>query len=154
MSSYVRLMPFERIVSDSIVIDASPEQVFDILADPRRHRLIDGSGSVQGTLSGPDRLSHGARFGMNMRIGLPYRITNTVIEYDENRRIAWQHWARHTWRYELEPAGAGVRVTESWDWSTSPVARVMELVRFPAKNKLAIRQTLIRLKQQSEADPA
>lgn len=140
-------MAAARIVSDSIIIDASPEQIFDLIADPRQHHLIDGSGAVQGTVSGPDRLSHGARFGMEMRIGLPYRITNTVTEYDENRRIAWQHWAKHTWRYELEPVAAGTRVTESWDWSTSPFTRVLELVRFPAKNKHAIRQSLIQLKR-------
>ncbi|MBA2390386.1 MAG: SRPBCC family protein [Geodermatophilaceae bacterium] len=144
-------MSSSRIVSDSIVIDSPPERIFDILADPRQHRLIDGSGALQGTVSGPERLSHGARFGMHMRIGLPYRVTNTVIEYDENRRIAWQHLARHTWRYELEPAADGVRVTESWDWSTSPVARLMEFARFPAKNKNSIRATLIRLKRAAEA---
>ncbi len=147
-------MPSTRIVSDSIVIDASPARIFDILADPRQHRLIDGSGAVRGTVSGPDRLSKGARFGMNMRIGVPYRVINTVVEYDENRRIAWQHMARHTWRYELEPVGYGVRVTESWDWSTSPVARLMELVGFPAKNKQAIRQSLIRLKRATEDESA
>ncbi len=146
-------MATPRVVSDSIVIDSAPERVFDILADPRQHRLIDGSGALQGTVSGPDRLSSGAQFGMRMRMGLPYRVTNTVIEYDENRRIAWQHMARHTWRYELETTDTGVRVTEYWDWSTSPVARLMELARFPAKNKHAIRQTLIRLKRASEAEP-
>jgi hypothetical protein len=144
-------MSSPRIISDSILIDASAEQIFDILADPRRHRSIDGSGAVQGLVSGPDRLSEGARFGMQMKIGLPYRITNTVIEYDENRRIGWQHLARHTWRYELEPTGAGTRVTESWNWSTSPVARLMEFARYPARNKHAIRATLIRLKRAAEA---
>lgn len=140
---YVQGMAPSRIVSDSIVIGSSPERIFDILADPRQHRLLDASGAVRGVVSGPDRLSKGARFGMNMRIGLPYRIVNTVIEYDENRRIGWQHLARHTWRYELEPVADGVLVTESWDWSTSPAARVLELVRYPAKNKLAIRKTLL-----------
>lgn len=151
VSDYVRLMASARIVSDSIVIDSSAERIFDLLADPRQHPLIDGSGAVQGTVSGPDRLTHGARFGMRMRLGLPYRVTNTVIEYEENRRIAWQHLARHTWRYELEPVGDGTRVTESWDWSPSPVARLMELARFPARNHRAIRQSLIRLKRAAEA---
>jgi len=143
-----------RIVSDSIVIDGSTEQIFDLLTDPRQHRLIDGSGAVQGLVSGPDRLGHGARFGMQMKVGLPYRITNTVVEYDENRLIGWQHLARHVWRYELEPVREGTRVTESWDWSTSPVARLMEFARFPAKNKQAIRRTLMRLKRVVENRPA
>ncbi len=145
-------MSRERIVSESIQIAAPPEQVFDLLADPSRHRLIDGSGMLRGTISGPQRLHQGARFGVNMRMVLPYRVTNTVVEYEENRRIAWQHAARHTWRYELQPtADGGTSVTESWDWSASPVARPMELVKLPARNTLAIRQSLQRLKQVLES---
>jgi len=144
-------MPTARIVSDSILVDCAAEKIFDILADPRQHRRIDGSGAITGSLSGPERLSLGAEFGMQMKIGLPYRITNTVVEYDEDRLIAWQHRARHTWRYQLDPDGERTRVTESWDWSASPVARLMELWRFPAKNKNAIRATLIRLKRAAES---
>ena len=43
-------------VSSSTVIEASPARVFAILADPRQHPRIDGSGTVTGTISGPDRL--------------------------------------------------------------------------------------------------
>jgi len=139
-----------RIVSDSIVIDGSTEQIFDLLADPRQHRLIDGSGAVQGLVSGPDRLGHGARFGMQMKVGLPYRITNTVVEYDENRLIGWQHLARHVWRYELEPVREGTRVTESWDWSGSPYARVLEFLGFPSRNRQGIAASLPKLKALAE----
>ena len=48
-----------RIISESIVIDAPAETVFAILADPRQHARIDGSGSVRGLLKGPDRLQQG-----------------------------------------------------------------------------------------------
>ncbi|CAN5219863.1 hypothetical protein BH20ACT5_BH20ACT5_16740 [soil metagenome] len=146
-------MPTARIISDSIRIESPPEPIFAILADPRQHQLIDGSGAIQDTISGPDRLSLGATFGMKMKIGLPYAVKNTVVEYDENRRIAWRHLARHTWRYELEPEDGATLVTESWDWSTSPVARLIELVGFPAKNKKSIRGTLRRLKESVEAAP-
>jgi uncharacterized protein YndB with AHSA1/START domain len=37
----------DRIVSSSIAVDAPPEVVFAILADPRQHPRIDGSGSVR-----------------------------------------------------------------------------------------------------------
>lgn len=147
-------MAADRVVSDSIVIDAPAAKIFDLLADPRRHGSIDGSGALRGTVSGPERLGLGDRFGMQMRIVLPYRVTNTVVEYEPDRRIAWQHVARHTWRYELSPAGPDqTTVTESWDWSGSPVARPMELMGFPAKNTQAIRRTLRRLKQVIEATP-
>lgn len=145
-------MSRERIVSESIQIAAPPEEIFNLLADPRRHCLIDGSGMLRATISGPERLHQGARFGVNMRMVVPYRVTNTVVEFEEGRRIAWQHAARHTWRYELQPAAdGGTSLTESWDWSASPVARPMELVKLPARNTVAIRQSLQRLKQVVEA---
>ncbi|MFZ8979420.1 MAG: polyketide cyclase / dehydrase and lipid transport, partial [Candidatus Nanopelagicales bacterium] len=59
------------IVSRAVWIDAPPEQIFDLLADPRRHADFDGSGSVTGYASGPERLSLGAKFGMGMRIVVP-----------------------------------------------------------------------------------
>ena len=80
------------IVSASITIDAPPDTVFAILADPRQHARIDGSGSVQEITTGPARLHLGAKFGMEMKLfGLPYSISNRVVEFEEGRRIAWRH---------------------------------------------------------------
>ncbi|MEY9929951.1 hypothetical protein ABH926_004593 [Catenulispora sp. GP43] len=55
-------------VSRSMTIFAPADVIFAILAGPRQHVLIDGSGTVKGTLSAPDRLSPGAKFGMRMQI--------------------------------------------------------------------------------------
>ena len=38
--------------SASTTIDAPPADVFAILADPRQHARIDGSGTVRGSVSG------------------------------------------------------------------------------------------------------
>ncbi len=131
--------------SASRVVPAPSQEVFDLLADPRRHHLIDGSGMLQGAVSGPDRLSLGATFGMSMRYGLPYRITNHVVEFEEGRRIAWRHFGRHRWRYELEPVDGGTRVTETFDLSTVP-APLRPVTRFMGrKNAQSIEQTLDRL---------
>ena len=32
----------------------------------------------------------GSTFGMSMKVGIPYSMTNTVVEFEENRRIAWE----------------------------------------------------------------
>lgn len=106
-------------------IRASPEAIFDILADPAKHALIDGSGLLQGASSqDADRLSLGQTFGMGMKMGVRYSTVNTVVEFEENRRIAWQtgpkgKWERYVagriWRYELEPRDGGTLVRESWD---------------------------------------
>jgi uncharacterized protein YndB with AHSA1/START domain len=140
-----------RSLSRSVVVQAPPDRVFDLLADPARHADFDGSGTVQGRLRGSGRLRLGARFGMRMRIGLPYVIANTVVEFDEGRRIGWRHFGRHVWRYELEPVAGGTRVTETFDWSTAVAPRALELARIPARNAQSIEQTLPRLKALAEA---
>ena len=109
------------------VVPAPPERVFDLLADPRRHREIDGSGTLRDTVDGPERLYRGATFGMQMQLGGAYSMTNTVVEFEEGRRIAWQPRPTNAlaalaiggriWRYELEPVEGGTRVRETWDIS-------------------------------------
>lgn len=137
----------DKIVSESVIIAAEPEAIFEVLADPRRHCDFDGSGTVSGSMSGPKRLSLGASFGMKMRFGpLPYRISSKVKEFEENRRIAWAHFGGHRWRYELEAVEGGTRVTESFDWSTAMSPRFIERSGYPARNKAGIVKTLDRLK--------
>lgn len=147
--------PSDRIVSESVDIAAPPEKVFDILADPHQHPRIDGSGTLQQTIKGPDRLSKGAQFGLDMKLfGLPYKIRNTVVEFEDNRRIAWRHFGGHRWRYVLEPTENGTRVTESFDYSRYGGAqrRFVELLRFPQRNREGIISTLANLKKAAEAD--
>jgi uncharacterized protein YndB with AHSA1/START domain len=107
-------------VSVERVIAAPEENIFDLLADPSEHPVIDGSGTVKDTRGEhPVRLSLGAKFGMSMRLGIPYVIKNTVVEFEEGRLIAWRHFGGHRWRYELEPVDGGTRVRETYDWSTA-----------------------------------
>ena len=143
-----------RSLSRSVVVDAPPAAVFDLLADPARHADLDGSGTVKGRLSGPSRLSLGARFGMKMRIAAPYVISNVVVEFEEGRRTAWRHFGRHVWRYELAPEGTGTRVTETFDWSGALAPQVLELLKVPARNARSIEATLPRLKALAEGRAA
>ena len=150
-------MANSQIVSDSITVDAPASTVFAILADPRQHARIDGGGSVQDLLSGPDRLSKGATFTVAMKLGVPYRIKNTVVEFEEDRRIAWRHFGGHRWRYELEPVGDGTtKVTESFDYSRydGPRAFLVKALGFPERNRKGIAGTLRRLKDAAESDAA
>jgi uncharacterized protein YndB with AHSA1/START domain len=115
------------VASAERMIPAPPEKIFDLLADPSRHREIDGSGSVRDAKGGSERLALGSKFGMSMKMGVPYSMTSTVIEFEENRRIAWQtvpsvSWGAklgggRIWRYELEPVDGGTLVREVWDIS-------------------------------------
>lgn len=138
-----------------IVIDAPPAVVFEVLATPAMHARFDGSGTVRGRITGPDRLALGSRFGMAMRIGLPYRVTNQVVDFEEGRRIAWCHLNRHQWRYELEPVGEhSTLVTETFDGSTARWPVSLKLMRAYDNNQVAIAKTLVRLKELVESSGA
>jgi len=110
------------------MMQASPDVIFAVLADPAQHSLIDGSGMLQGVVKDGEsaRLTLVVTFGMNMKLGISYATASTVVEFEEGRRIAWQtgpkgkleSWvAGRIWRYELEPREAGTLVRESWDIS-------------------------------------
>ncbi|RLV47918.1 dimethyladenosine transferase [Nocardioides mangrovicus] len=147
------------VVAESIDVDTPPERVFAILSDPYQHPRIDGSGSLTGAIRGPHQLSEGASFGVDMKLfGLPYKIRNTVVEYEEGRLIAWRHFNGHRWRYRLEPRadGAGTRVTEEFDYSRVPGynRRILELLGFPERNRQGIKDTLPRLKAEAEGQSA
>ena len=132
-----------RIVSRSTIVPAPAQMIFDLLADPRRHSEIDGSGSVQSAqINAPERLSLNATFGMQMKIGLSYKITNTVVEFEENKTIAWRHFGGHIWRYILEPVDGGTKVTEQFDWNKSKSPLVLKLRKSPQDNAKSIEKTL------------
>ena len=120
------------------LIAAPPEKIFDLLSDANRHPDIDGSGTVRAARGEPDRLRLNSTFGMSMRMGVPYSMVSTVVEYENNRLLAWQtrgptkigqYVGGRIWRYELEPVDGGTLVRESWDISqesriTKPVVRM------------------------------
>jgi uncharacterized protein YndB with AHSA1/START domain len=134
-------------VSTSRVIAADRQRIFDVLADPAMHAVIDGSGTVvEAQDGGPARLEEGARFGMSMKVGAPYRILNTVVEFEEGSRIAWRHFHGHRWRYELEDAPeGGTRVTETFDWSGARTKLPLELAGIPKRNLRGMERTLEKL---------
>jgi Polyketide cyclase / dehydrase and lipid transport len=137
-----------RSVSRTRTVNAPANVIFDLLADPSRHAEIDGSGSiVKANDATPKRLSKGAHFGMSMKVGVPYKIENTVVDFDENVRIAWKHFGGHVWGYDLAAgATAGTtEVTETFDWSTSKSPFFLELMRYPKKNTKSIEKTLDKL---------
>lgn len=117
-------------VSVERFIPAPASQIFDLIADPNRHKDIDGSGTVRGARGAAERLRLGSHFGMSMMLGVPYAMESTVIEFEEDRRLAWQTRGPtaigrlvggRIWRYELEPQDGGTLVRESWDISQESI---------------------------------
>ena len=128
------------------IIDAPAAEIFEVLATPALHSVIDGSGTVKGEQpGGPARLSLGARFGMDMKMGAKYRILNRVIEFEEGRRIAWRHFSAHVWRYTLEPRGNATLVREEWDGRDVRWKIVFRLTGFTRRHPASIEATLAML---------
>jgi hypothetical protein len=132
-------------------IAAAPHEVFELLADPAMHPVIDGSGTVRATSGQAQRLALGSEFGMRMRLGVPYRISNTVVEFEQDRLIAWRHFSGHRWRYELEPEGSGTTVRETWDASRLRHKWMLRLLGFTRTTGPNMEKTLERLAAQFPA---
>ena len=132
-------------VSVSRIIPADADALFDVVADPSLHHVIDGSGSVRGVRGGSRRLALGDRFSTTMRIGVPYVISNKVVEFEDGRRIAWAHLGGWRWRYEFEPVEKGTKVTETFDPSFSKAGAYLRLVKAAERNRSSMEQTLARL---------
>jgi hypothetical protein len=105
--------------------------VFRILADPRSHPGIDGSGMLRGAVSGAVISGVGDVFVMKMyysELG-DYEMNNHIVEFEPNRRIGWEPeagrghpeaggaWGQR-WSFELTPDGPDATiVTEIYDCS-------------------------------------
>jgi hypothetical protein len=150
------------VVSVERLIAAPADRIFELLADPSRHRDIDGSGSVRNAKESPPRLTMSAQFGMSMHLGMNYSMTNEVIEFDDGKRIAWQtrpsgrfqgrFFGGRIWRYELEPADGGTLVRESWDISQEkgPIKGLLGIGRSKEHTRAAMEKTLVNIARLTE----
>lgn len=157
-----------RQVSVERTIAAPAAAVFAALTDPSTHAVTDGSGALRQveTATPTSRLRAGSVFVTPMSRRLRRltrvdviqvavamlvrgRMRNTVVEFDENRRIAWRNFGRHVWRYELQPIDSAdpprTLVRETFDYATNLTPWLLEWAGFPAKNSRAMNQTLAAL---------
>jgi uncharacterized protein YndB with AHSA1/START domain len=124
-----------KAVSVSRRVNAPPNVVFDVVADPARHVELDGSGMLRGAVGSAPVTRVGDVFVMKMhnaRLG-DYEMNNHVVEFEQDRRIAWEPApgrghpradggrVGHRWSFELGSDGPGATiVTESYDCSRAP----------------------------------
>jgi uncharacterized protein YndB with AHSA1/START domain len=147
--------------SDTITVErtinAPADQIFALISDAGRHAEIDGSGTVRGTRQESRPLTLGTRFGMAMHMGVGYRTSNEVVEFEQDRRIAWQTTGAkgliggRIWRYELEPTADGTLVKETWDVSRDKQRFLLKRSRMAPAAKVGMRKTLDRIAEQLEA---
>ena len=132
-----------KVISRSTIVPAPAQTIFDLLADPRRHNEIDGSGSVkQAEVDAPERLSLDAKFGMKMHKVIPYKMENTVVEFVEGKQIGWRHIGGHIWRYILEPVEGGTKVTEQFDWTNNRAPLMLKVMNAQKGNAISMEKTL------------
>ena len=146
------------------VIPAPADAIFALLADPSRHPEIDGSGSVRDAKEPSQRVKLGDKFGMQMKAGISYSMVSTVIEFEDDRRIAWQSRppgvfgkisGGRIWRYELEPVDGGTRVRESWDISQEVGTRAfLRNSRVHQHTRDAMEKTLANIEKLVSSEPA
>ena len=137
------------------MIPAPASMIFAVIADPTRHHEIDGSGTVRDAKGGSQTLGLGSTFGMSMKSGIPYSMVNTVIEFEQDRQIAWQtrpglsflgrFVGGRIWRYELEAVEGGTIVRETWDISQERHPKTVEPLRAKTRENMA--KTLERIEQ-------
>ena len=111
-----------RVVSASRKIDAGPERIFELIADPAAQPRWDGNDNLASAPAGQRVRRTGDVFTMTLTRGQIRE--NHVTEFEESRLIAWmpaevgQAPPGHLWRWELEPAGASrTQVTHTYDWT-------------------------------------
>ena len=132
-------------------INATPEQIFALVADAAKHSEIDGSGTVKGTRQGSRPLKLGTKFGMSMHMGFAYKTSNEVIEFEQDRQIAWKTTGARgliggrIWRYELAPVDGGTLVKETWDVSQDKQKFFLKRSRMAPAAKVGMRKTLERI---------
>jgi uncharacterized protein YndB with AHSA1/START domain len=138
-------------LSATTTVQAPPEAVFAVLADPTSHAAINGQ--VGGTASNKTGWVSEAldsepltEVGQVFRMGMShprgaYRVANQVRELDRPSAISWAtgteddegnlSFGGWVWRYTITPAGEeATEVRLTYDWSdATPEAR--ETIHFP-----------------------
>ena len=140
-----------RQVSRAVEVRAPAGELFAIVADPRRHRELDGSGTVGANIDAPPHLVAGARFSTKMKMfGVPYRVTSTITAIRPDELIEWRHPVGHHWRWEFTAVSPTVtRVTETFDYRDTGVKDRFNYygrTGFARRNAVGIEATLTRLR--------
>lgn len=148
--------------SESIVIDAAPEFVYDLVTDIGR----TGEWSpICRTCWWQDeqRAEPGAWFtGRNEADGQVWETKSQVAVAERGREFAWLVGGQYArWGYRFEPVGGGTRLTESWEFLPAGQTMFREKYGPGAEDRIALRRgqamhgipaTLAAIKRIAEAE--
>lgn len=109
-----------RVVTAEQLVHATPEAVFELIADPARQPEWDGNDNLAEAAPGQRVRAIGDVFTVTLTKGVAR--PNRVVAFEEGRLIAWRPAPTgepepgHEWRWELEPAEGGTLVRHVYDW--------------------------------------
>jgi uncharacterized protein YndB with AHSA1/START domain len=120
-----------RVVSYERVVEAVPERIFALIADPAVQPRWDGNDNLACAAEGQRVHAVGDTFVTTISRGAMRE--NHVVEFEEGRRIAWRpsepgsQPPGHLWRWEIEPLDDGrTLVRHTYDWT-----ELTDAQRFP-----------------------
>ena len=102
---------------DSIIVQASPEEVYDLVSDVTR--TGEWSPICTSCWWHDEESAHvGARFnGRNERNGRTWETVSEVIVAERGQEFAWVVGDGYVrWTYKLAPIDSGTELTESWEF--------------------------------------
>jgi Polyketide cyclase / dehydrase and lipid transport len=116
--------------SAAIIIDAVPEQVYDLVADVTRTPEFSPEVVAVRWLDGATEPAVGARFeavNRSTTSGRRWRNRPVVVVADRGREFAFRRTEPFSgtavWRYRFAPVDGGTRVVESYEFER-PVSRI------------------------------
>ena len=147
----------------TVHIDASPEPIWALVSDVTKIGRYSPETFEAEWLDGATGPAVGARFRGHVKRngkGPIYWTTCTVTACEPGREFAFGVGASdkpmNVWRYELQPAGDGTDVTESFTLSPTPPLRLYWALFGWTRgrtNRDGMRRTLERIKAEVEAAP-
>jgi uncharacterized protein YndB with AHSA1/START domain len=130
-----------RVISVSREIAATPERIFELIADPAKQPTWDGNDNLDEAQAGQRVRGAGDVFTMKLTTGSVRE--NHVVEFEEARRIAWhpsevgRRQPGHLWRWELEPVSdSRTLVTHTYDWTLLTDSNRLPRARSTTPDKL------------------
>jgi hypothetical protein len=126
--------------SDSVVVAASPEQVYDLVSDVTR----TGEWSPVCVACWWDEGATGQAgdwfTGRNVTPERTWETRSLVAAADRGREFTWLvGGSRARWGYTLEPVDGGTRLTESWEFLPDGLALMAERYGEDAQHQVEVR---------------
>jgi uncharacterized protein YndB with AHSA1/START domain len=103
-------------------IAAPAEELWAIVANPRHHPELAGSGEPQETwLVGEGPLGVGSRFESRQKaMGFRYTSHSTVTACEPPRLLRWSTDGPVEWEFRFDPSDGTTLVTHTFRWNRSP----------------------------------